>query len=183
MKIILINGKKRHGKNTVADIIKRFIPLGRSVIEVGNADEVREIAKRVFNWDGVKDDKGNKLLINVTDAGYNYDPFFWEKKSRDTIEVFKTTSRRYPDYVLVPDWRYKSTYDYWAHLAMTHDDISVTTIQVFRPNFDNEVSDFVKSDKSENMLFGFPFDYKIINEGDLDTLRGAVRIITENITK
>ena len=60
-----------------------------------------------FASDRLKDDKGRRLLIDITETGYKYDPYFWEKKTIQKIlnNNFKVT--------FIPDWRYYNTYQFF----------------------------------------------------------------------
>ena len=53
MKVILISGKKQHGKNAVATILKEELSLnGYNVIETCFAEPLKEMAKTVFRLNG-----------------------------------------------------------------------------------------------------------------------------------
>ena len=66
-KIILIHGKARSGKDTVAEMIRNNCKVrGLSSAINSNAHSVKEVAREVFSWDGVKDERGRRLLIDIT---------------------------------------------------------------------------------------------------------------------
>ena len=56
--IIAISGKLQSGKDTIAD----YLVLKHGFTRIAFADKLKDIAKDLFNWDGVKDDSGRKLL-------------------------------------------------------------------------------------------------------------------------
>ena len=166
-RIILINSKARHGKDTLAAYIyKELEDMNKSCLISHNAKAVKDLAYNFYNWDGQKDKKGRKLLIDITDTGYNYDPYFWEKKNmiNDFIR----------DVYIIPDWRYISSLDYFKG------DNDIVTVHINRPNFENGLDEKLKNDKSEQGFEGFDFDFEVINN-TLDDLRYASKKIVERI--
>jgi hypothetical protein len=82
MKIIAFAGLAQSGKTTAAN----FIP-GVKILSF--ADPVKQIALSSFNWDGVKDEKGRRLLQVIgTECGRAYDNDIWIKKMRDQIKIY-----------------------------------------------------------------------------------------------
>ena len=63
-KIILIHGKARSGKDTVAEMIRNNCKVrGLSSAINSNAHSVKEVAREVFSWDGVKDERGRRKWL------------------------------------------------------------------------------------------------------------------------
>jgi hypothetical protein len=80
MKIIAFTGYAKSGKTTAAN----YIP-GAKILSF--ADPVKQIALTAFNWDGVKDEKGRRLLQVIgTECGRAYDYDIWVKKMRELIK-------------------------------------------------------------------------------------------------
>ena len=123
-----------------------------------NAQSVKMYATDYFNWNGEKDDRGRKLLLDITNAGYNYDPYFWEKKTHNIMRVCK-------DFIVIPDWRYYSTYKYFREKGF-----EVITVKIINPNREITNNAKLQADISENGLDDFCFDYEIINDGSLNHL-------------
>lgn len=160
MKIIMINGKKGSGKDTLADLIMCYlIKHGVKVGKIPNAEYVKTIATTMYGWDGNKDAKGRKLLIDITNAGYNYENHFFER-----ITYYKALNNKL-DVLIIPDWRYQSTYRYLRDKETGN----VHTIRVSRKETtkDNPLLD---NDISETGLDKFPFDLYILNNGSIDEL-------------
>ena len=58
MKIYVISGKARHGKDTVAlDIKEVYEKKGLKVINLAYGSYIKEYAKRISNWDGSEETK------------------------------------------------------------------------------------------------------------------------------
>jgi hypothetical protein len=176
--IVLVNGKAGSGKDTACDLIqKQLISQDKRCFVVGNADVVRQVCFNTYGWDRVKDDRGRQLLIDVTDAGYNYDPYFWEKKSRETINTIKYLRPEEDIIILVNDWRYKSTYDFWCA-----ERCRVLTIRVNRGIEDcTPYKETIKKDKSEVGLDTFVFDHFVLNDGSLEDLDTSLERVVRDI--
>lgn len=68
-KIIVINGAATVGKSTFVSLCHEIDPR---VIETSTVDFVKEIALQA-GWDGIKDQKGRRLLSDIKDALERYD--------------------------------------------------------------------------------------------------------------
>lgn len=68
-KVIVINGMGGVGKSTFISLCHEIDPR---VIETSTVDFVKEIALKA-GWDGVKDQKGRRLLSDIKDALERYD--------------------------------------------------------------------------------------------------------------
>jgi hypothetical protein len=171
--IILIHGKAGTGKDTVCDMLSKNLIKDTLILRVGNADGVKLVSRKSFNWDFEKDERGRQLLIDVTNAGYNYDEYFWEKVSEKTIKGFLDIPNNEDKLVIVPDWRYPCTYKYWTELSelpMTH----IITVNVISNSVFN-YSDKITKEKSEAGLDDFNFDFIIVNKGTLEDLQLEVK--------
>ena len=66
MKVILISGKARHGKDTLAGMMKEELERkSKRVLIAHYADLLKFICKNFFGWNGEKDDNGRALLQRV----------------------------------------------------------------------------------------------------------------------
>lgn len=165
--VILINGKARCGKSTLASLMCKYLQpnLKAPILKIHNGDKVKELAKDFFKWDGAKTVDGRQLLLDITNAGYNYDPYFWEQKSIDTI-VEKNAM-----VTIIQDWRYISTYEYFKAC-----NFNVITIHLERTMLNNDLSDKQRQDKSEQKFSDKYYDYQVINARDnLDYVERVVR--------
>lgn len=68
MKIIILNGKGACGKDTFIDLLRKYC----KVFHYSSIDTIKSIAMEHFGWDGVKDQKGRKLLSDLKIASINY---------------------------------------------------------------------------------------------------------------
>ena len=174
MKVILICGKASSGKNQLADYIEKYLNrdsngnfVSKTLVR-GNAQSVKEIAYRQYNWDGVKDRKGRQLLLDITNERYNYDNNYWEKETFLQAIMHQETNRNC-EYLIIPDWRYAQTKTYFEKVAD-----EVITIRITRPNLEEGTH---SDHSSENDFKNFEVDYEVINDKDLLNLEGVARRI------
>lgn len=169
LKFILINGKAMSGKDTFAKYLSEYLlVMEKQPFIFHNATYVKLVAEKIFGWDKVKDNKGRKLLIDISNTGYDYDKYFWEKKTEEIlINKFNTKNV----YVIIPDFRYKNTYEYFKNKY------KVLTIRIDR-DFDNNLSNELKNDKSEKLI-DIDFDFIIKNNESLDNLREQAKYLCD----
>jgi len=110
--VILLSGKAGMGKTLAAKILKDcFISKNLNVINSSFATGVKEIAYKYIGWDGIKDEKGRKLLqILGTDVGRKYNPDCWVEYLLRTLE---NTSNFPYDVVIIDDWRFPNEFEYF----------------------------------------------------------------------
>ena len=164
MEIILINGKKRSGKDFVAKKLREKLESGGKVVRVLSfADPIKEIMCKTFNislaeLDDLKNNDIN-ILINGNEISFrqilqNFGTEAMQSVFSKHIWVNKLTQRAYEkdcDYLIVPDFRF------------VHEDISPIKVKV--------INNSVKSEdqhKSENDLNNYKFIHIIDNTGYKD---------------
>ena len=78
MKVILITGRARSGKDTTANITKKILEeRKKSVLIAHYADLLKFICEKYVGWDGKKDEQGRALLQWLgTDVVRESDPDF-----------------------------------------------------------------------------------------------------------
>ena len=173
--IVLINAVARSGKDTFAEMLVSCLNHQNKLgIILPNALGVKEVASKVYGWNGDKDEKGRSLLIDITNTGYKYDKYFWENYSNQHLRHLEKMVNYKFDYVLVPDFRYPVTKTYYECLGYR-----VVTIYIARPEFDNELG-VNKYDVSE-MPLDVEFDFTVLNDSDLDNLRVYARHISSKL--
>lgn len=177
MKVLLICGKAGSGKDTFAKLLELYLDLDvrgnyheRTYIR-GNAQSVKDKAVQQHNWNGVKDSKGRQLLIDITNEGYNDDIHYWEKKTFLEAIMYKEFINKRCEYLIVPDWRYPQTLDYFKKVAD-----EVITIRVTRPN---NVEGTHNYHVSENAFESFKVDHEVLNDKDLDSLKKVAKKIVQ----
>lgn len=164
MKIILISGKARHGKDTVANILRDNLEnIGYRVQIVHYADLLKFICKTYFEWDGEKDEAGRNLLQYVgTDKIRGKDSCFFVNFIGDFLSVFDCEW----DYVIIPDCRFHNEVSKLKEWGF-----DTVHLKVIRPNYNNGLTAEQRAHPSETELDNVRPDIYIINDGDMDDLR------------
>ena len=89
-RVIIINGTGGSGKDTFVSFCSEFT----DVINISSVDIVKEAARILVGWNGEKDEKSRKLLVELKQLSikYNDAPTKYIKKK---YEEFKNSSSKY----------------------------------------------------------------------------------------
>lgn len=172
MKIVLISGKARHGKDTVAGIIEQSVKeRGERVLVTHYADLVKYICKSFFGWDGKKDERGRHILQYVgTDVVRKQNPTFWLDFLVSVLKFFDGEW----DYVIIPDTRFKNEV-----FGMIDAGFDVTHLRVVRNNVEDGLTPEQRMHQSEIDLDDVEPDAFIYNNGTIFDLNITVEDILE----
>ncbi len=161
MKIIMICGKARSGKDTLTDYLIPGLE-GEKVCRIQISQYIKYYAMRYFGWDGLEESKPRDLLNKLgTEIIRNkIDPEFHINRLLQDIEVLSY----FFDTFIVNDVRFpieiekvKEKFD------------NVTTIKVFRES--DELTESQKKEISETALDDYTdFDFIVDNSGSLEDL-------------
>ncbi|MBE6138365.1 MAG: hypothetical protein E7173_01300 [Firmicutes bacterium] len=174
--IYLISGKARHGKDTIAAIIKDYYESkDKKVITLQYSSYIKEYAKKISNWDGSEETKPRELLQQLgTDVIRTHiDSLFFVDAIIKDIKVYSY----FFDVVIVSDIRTPDEIDYPKNTFN-----NAFSINVRRVNFENGLTDEQKKHYTEIALDNYDkFDYIIMNDGDINNLKNKVETILEGI--
>lgn len=193
--IVMLSGKARSGKDTVFNILSEFshtqIFTDRQIIRYAFADRLKEIAKKIFNWNGVKDEDGRFLLIcigqilrgdirnllrkytglkniekivfykKVLSDYFDFDRNIWVDTVANQIQMNYNLN----EIPVITDWRFKNEY---YRMAMRFGFDEIVTLRINRPE------SLYLDDPSETELDDFTFNYIIENNGSLEDLQQKV---------
>lgn len=167
MKIILISGKARHGKDTTAQFLRELLEQrGKRVLICHYGDLVKYVCKTFFGWNGEKDEAGRSLLQRVgTDVIRKQCEDYWVRFVLEVLGFFPNEW----DYVLIPDCRFPNEIHLPGFVAF-----DTVHIRVVRPDFDNGLTPEQKAHPSETALDDSKPDFVFCNNGSLCELRGVV---------
>lgn len=175
MKIICISGHARHGKDTVAGMIRSSLERrGERVLVAHYADLVKYVCRTFFDWNGEKDEHGRSLLQYVgTDVVRFQQPDFWV----DFIVWMLRFFGDHWDYVLIPDTRFPNEVERLREAGFT-----VDHLRVQRENFESPLTAEQQKHRSETALDETMPDHLIRNSGSLEDLATLTeQYIEENI--
>lgn len=173
MKIYVICGKARHGKDTTALAIKKAYG-DKKVINLSYGSYIKEFAKNISDWDGSEETKPRELLqhLGTEVIRNNIDKDFFIKRLCNDIRVYSyyfdvitISDARFPDEIITP----KKLFD------------DVITIKVVRSNFDTNLTLEEQKHSTETALDEFDdYDYVIENNGTIDELdKKVLKIVKE----
>lgn len=172
MKVVVISGKARHGKDTLSGFMKEFLEeQDKKVLITHYGDLVKYVCKTFFDWDGQKDEKGRTLLQKVgTDWVRNKPGWenYWVDFICDILSLFPNEW----DYVLIPDCRFPNEIE----VVKEHFD-NVAHVRIIRENFVSPLTEEQQKHPSETALDGYEADVTVYNDSTLDNLRIAAQRI------
>ena len=173
MQVILIGGKARSGKDTLADFLTENLEKqGKKVCKIQVGQYIKYYAMKYFGWNGEEETKPRDLLIELgteiirkkIDPDFHIDRLIQDIKVLSYFyDTFVVSDIRFPVEIEKP----KKEFD------------NVTTIKMIRNS--DELNDAQKSHFTETGLDSFnSFDYVIENEGSLEELKEkAMKIVKE----
>lgn len=167
MKVIILSGKARSGKNEAASIIKN--KLNKSVI-ISYASYLKEYSKNILNWDGSEDAKPRSFLQEIGDIVKKIDPKFLVNRILEDIEVYSN----YFDYVIISDARFKNEIE---EIKNKYDSI------VIRINRDgNDLTQEEQNHNTETSLDDYnDYDYIIDNNGSKEEYKNKIEKVLEEL--
>lgn len=176
--IFIICGKARHGKDTIAAMIKEnYENIGLSAINLQYSAALKEYAKKVSTWDGEEETKPRALLqmLGTELIRKKIDFLFLIRRTIDDIKVYSY----FFDCITISDARVR------AELEVPKQELNnVITIHVNRPSLEtsllaNEQKHFTEVDLDDYDNY----DYKIENDGTLEELNEKVKNIIEDVKR
>ncbi len=173
--IYLIGGKAKHGKDTFSSFLKEvYESNGKEVIVTQLSKYIKYYAREMTGWNLTEEDKPRELLqqlgTNVIREELGKDDLFINRMI-DDIDVYSC----FYDAVIVSDVRFKKEIN---DIKKVHPE--AISIRMFRPNFDNGLTEEQKKHKTEIDLDDFDgFDEEIINTTFDNLKEDAKRIYTK----
>jgi len=167
LKVILISGKAQNGKDTVAAYMREKLTEDKHRVLITHyADLLKYICRSYFGWNGVKDEKGRKMLQYVgTDVIRKENPSLWV----DFVALMLKYFHENWDYVIIPDCRFPNEVS-----TMRDSGFDTLYLRVIRSNFASPLTEEQQKHPSETALDGYDADYCIDNNGTLSELKTKV---------
>lgn len=172
VKIYILSGKAKSGKDTVNKIITNYYK-DKKCISISYSYYLKDYIKRISGWNGEEETKPRELLqqIGIELIKNKIDDKLFINRLLEDIEVFSY----FYDYIIVTDARLigeieipKQKFD------------NVTTIRINRDNINNNLTEEQKHHLTETALDDYSdFDYIIDNNKDYESLEKQVLKILE----
>lgn len=173
MKIYLIAGKARSGKDTTSKIMQKVLEEnGIKTCFCPISKYIKHYAKDYFGWDGLDETKPRDLLnylgTEVIRKKLNHPEFFVDRTLQD-VEVLE----EFFDALIVPDIRFLIEIE---KIKEKYPDTCV--IRVERPNFESPLTGEQQKYIIETALDDYKdYDYYIVNDDTKEKLEEKVRKI------
>lgn len=177
MKVYVIGGTAKSGKTTLANYLKENLTsLGYKPCIIKLTDPLYRYAEKYFNKKIDEENKPREFLqqigIEIIKNKLHKDKFLLERTEED-IEILKN----FFDVFIITDIRLKMEYEEFKNKYS-----DITTINIKRPNFDNNLTKKEKNHITEKDLEDYnDYDYTIINDKNDDLYIKAKKIIKETI--
>ncbi len=171
-KIYLVSGKAKHGKDTFSGYLKEVYEENNKKVMVTQLSKyIKYYAREMTGWNLTEEDKPRELLqklgTDVIRMKLGKDDLFI-KRMIDDIDVYSC----FYDAIIVSDVRFKKEIE---DIKIVHPEL--INIHIFRPNFDNGLTEEQKKHKTEIDLDDYTnFDEEIINT-TLDELKNTAKKI------
>ena len=166
MKILIINGKGRSGKDEFVNQLEKYVKVKR----YSTIDNIKSIAKRYFYWDGQKDNKGRKLLSDLKIASIEYN----NQPHEDMIKAIQEAK--------------KKNYDIFACMIRDIPEIEKACTDERIKN--DIITICISSNRTQNITYGnvaddnvydYHYDYYLDNSGTLDNLKESVETFLNDL--
>ena len=175
--VIAFAGKAGVGKSTVANVFKSCMnsnnPYNNNSIQIIPFAKEIKIQAKILGWDGNKDEKGRKLLQDITKPIKAY-----HGQNHYAEVVFEEALRCNPDFLVIDDLRFKVEANFLKEKA-EEGKCKVIFVKVENKNLVSGLTKEAQADVSENDLNDFKFDYVIDNSSTMDNLKVEVENFIE----
>ena len=160
-KIIIINGTGGSGKDTFISFCNEY----RKVLNVSTVDKVKEAAKVLVGWNGEKDEKSRKLLVDLKRLSIDYNDAP-TKYIMSRVDEFNNS-----DYeIMFIHIRESEEIDKAKKL------LNAKTLLITNPRVE-----LITSNDSDAKVNEYNYDYNILNDGTLEDLKEKAKIFIGDI--
>lgn len=174
MKIILIGGKARSGKDTIADfMIEELKKEGKNPCKVQIGQYIKYYAEKYFGWDGREETKprellqtlGTEVIRNKIDPDFHIDRLIQDIKVLSNFyDTFIVSDVRFPGEIEKPKKEFEN----------------ITTIKMIRES--EELTSNQQKHQTETALDNYSdFDYIIDNNKSLEELEERAKALIKEI--
>lgn len=175
MKIFLVSGASRHGKDTIGNFIESYCQKNNiKVCRTQIAKHLKMYVKDYFGWDGSEETKPRTLLQELgTDVirGKLNKPYFFANRTVEDLDILS----HFFDVALVTDIREPLEIE-----SIRNNFSDVVVIRVNRVNYETEMTEAQQKHKIENAMNDYSdYDYILTN----DTLEKLEEDVIELLKK
>lgn len=149
-RVVIMNGMGGSGKDTFVEMCAKHT----NIVNISSVDKVKEAAKALVGWNGDKDEKSRKLLVDLKRLSIDYNDYP-TKYILDEYEKFKQSDNN----ILFVHIREISEIEKLKSL------LSAETVLIVNPRVPD-----ITSNESDANVAKYTYDYTIENAGTLDEL-------------
>lgn len=149
--VIIINGTGGSGKDTFV----RFCSEFAKVTNISSVDKVKEAAKILVGWNGEKNEKARKLLVDLKQLSIKYNDYP-TKYIQEQYKIFEKSDSQF----LFIHIREIEEIEKIKKL------LNAKTLLVLNPRVA-----LITSNSSDANVYKYEYDYKIENSGSLEDLK------------
>lgn len=170
--IIMITGKAGCGKDTAYKIIKKYAT--GLVKRYAFADPLKDIAYKA-GWDGIKDEKGRKLLVSLGKAINQYQKNFFVFETANAITADNINNTKVITDLRLP-CEYKAMREWFPECER------IVLIKIFgrASEYGRTTDDVTERDISEDDI-GRCFDFIVDNSGSYSEFENNIKYVVKEL--
>lgn len=154
-KVIIINGTGGSGKDTFVQFCSEFA----NVTNISSVDKVKEAAKSLVGWNGEKDEKSRKLLVDLKQLSINYN----NAPTKYVEEQYNLFQKSNSEYLFIHIREI-------SEIEKIKKMLNAKTLLVINPRIA-----LITSNESDGNVYKYNYDYTIENDGTLEDLKQKAR--------
>ena len=170
--IIMLTGKAGCGKDTAYKIMKKY--ANKSIKRYAFADPLKNIAYGA-GWDGIKDEKGRKLLVSLGKAINQYQKNFFVFETANAITEDKDISTK-----VITDLRLPCEYKAMREWFPSCEQIVLIKIFGRASEYGKTTDDVTERDITEDDI-GRCFDFIVDNSGSYSEFENNIKYIVKEL--
>lgn len=149
--VIIINGTGGSGKDTFVKFCSEFA----KVTNISSVDKVKEAAKILVGWNGEKNEKARKLLVDLKQLSIKYNNY----PTKYIEEQFKMFKKNDSEYLFIHIREIEE-------IKKIKKLLNAKTLLIVNPRVE-----LITSNSSDANVYKYNYDYKIENSGSLKDLK------------
>lgn len=170
--IIMLTGKAGCGKDTAFKLMKKY--ANKSIKRYAFADPLKDIAYKV-GWDGIKDERGRKLLVSLGKAINQYQKNFFVFETANAITADNISYTKVITDLRLP-CEYKAMREWFPECER------IVLIKIFgrASEYGRTTEDITERDISEDDI-GRCFDFIVDNSGSYSEFENNIKYIVKEL--
>lgn len=157
--VIIINGTGGSGKDTFVTMCSKYA----KVMNISSVDKVKEAAKILVGWNGEKDEKSRKLLVDLKQLSIEYNDYPLQYIKEQFEKFLKSNNEFLFVHIREID-----------EIEKIKNLLNAKTLLVKNPRVK-----LITSNNSDSNVFNYNYDFVVENTGSLEELEHKAREFVE----